>query len=371
MQKRKKVIVGISGGVDSSVAAWILKKQGYQVEGLFMKNWIDEDPESYCKAKQDFIDAKSICKKLNIYLHTVNFSKEYWNFVFKDFLLEYKLGRTPNPDILCNKKIKFNLFLKFAKKNLNANFIATGHYAQIKKVNTKYLLVKAKDTKKDQSYFLYTLNHKILSQILFPIGLFYKEEVRKIAKNLNFVTANKKNSTGICFIGKKKFRNFISNYIPNNPGNIVNLEGKVLGKHQGIFYYTIGQRKGLAIGGIKNYNQNPWYVVDKNISKNQLIVSQGISNINLMSIGLRSFNFSFNWKKNYLYQKKYLNCKAKTRFHQNEVSCIIKLISNNIIDVYFDKYVTSIAPGQSIVFYIKDICIGGGIIENRIPVSGV
>lgn len=361
IMNKKKVIIGISGGVDSSVAAWLLKNNGYKVEGLFMKNW-EENDKNNCSIKKDLIDAENVCNQLNIYLHKVNFSSEYWQYVFKNFLKEYKKGNTPNPDILCNKEIKFKLFLKFAIKYLNADFIATGHYAKNKKIGKYYFLLKGIDPKKDQSYFLYTLNSKILKKVLFPLGNLYKIQVRKIAESLKLITAKKKDSTGICFIGKRNFKNFLSKYLPVNPGNIIDFKGKIIGNHQGIPYYTIGQRKGLGIGGIKNNkNKQPWYVIEKNIISNEIIVGQGLNHPQLQSIGLLANKV--HWINRRLLKNNFI-CTLKTRYNQKLTYCIVKLFTNNNIKVFFYKTLTAVTPGQSVVFYKNNICLGGGIIKK-------
>lgn len=358
----KKVIIGLSGGVDSSVSAFLLKKQGYEVEGLFMKNWEEDDNENYCHAAKDLKDAEIVCDQLKIKLHKVNFSSEYWDNVFKKCLSDYKLGITPNPDILCNKEIKFKLFLKFAMQNLNANFIATGHYVQKKNINKKYFLLKSVDQNKDQSYFLYTLNQKSISKSLFPIGMLKKLQVRAIAAQEKLVTAYKKDSTGICFIGKRNFNHFLSKYLRAEPGDILDIYGNIIGTHQGLIYYTLGQRKGLGIGGIKNSDNNPWYVVEKKICKNQLVVVQNFNNVALMSIGLIAK--LINWIDFHLLKKNNFCCSVKTRYRQKDVLCQLTLIKNNRVKVSFNEPIRAVTPGQSAVFYLKNICLGGGIIEK-------
>ncbi|QCI23803.1 tRNA 2-thiouridine(34) synthase MnmA [Buchnera aphidicola (Macrosiphoniella sanborni)] len=366
IKNAKKVIVAMSGGVDSSVAAWMLKKKNYKVEGLFMKNWEEDDQQGYCNSTQDLFDAEMVCKKLNIYLHKINFSLEYWEYVFKKFLDKYKKGITPNPDILCNKEIKFNIFFKYAIKVLKADYIATGHYARITKYDGKYVLLKAIDRNKDQSYFLYTLNSIQLKKILFPIGHWNKNIIRNFAKKINMRISKKKDSTGICFIGPKKFKNFLNLYLEEKRGDIVTVSGEILGQHNGIFYYTLGQRKGLGIGGIKEKYNLPWYVVEKNIQENKLIVAQGSSNIYLMSIGLIAKNI--HWiKKNDLSFP--LSCTAKTRYRQKDIACNIEYEKNKRLKVLFDSPVIAVTPGQSVVFYLSEVCIGGGIIESRLPLS--
>ncbi|MGL5701413.1 MAG: tRNA 2-thiouridine(34) synthase MnmA, partial [Kluyvera sp.] len=270
-----KVIVGMSGGVDSSVSAYLLQQQGYQVEGLFMKNWEEDDTDEYCSAAQDLADAKAVCDKLGIKLHTVNFAAEYWDNVFEHFLEEYKAGRTPNPDILCNKEIKFKAFLEFAAEDLGADYIATGHYVRRGEKEGKAQLLRGLDNNKDQSYFLYTLGHQQVAQSLFPVGELEKPEVRRIAEEIGLATAKKKDSTGICFIGERKFRDFLARYLPAQPGQIVTVDGVVMGEHQGLMYHTLGQRKGLLIGGTKEGTDEAWYVVDKDTENNRLIIAQG------------------------------------------------------------------------------------------------
>ncbi|URJ31110.1 tRNA 2-thiouridine(34) synthase MnmA [Blochmannia endosymbiont of Camponotus sp.] len=362
--RKKKVIVGMSGGVDSSVSAWILLQQGYEVEGLFMKNWEDDDSNENCASASDLSDAHSVCNHLGIYLHTVNFSKEYWENVFQVFLQEYRIGRTPNPDILCNKEIKFKCFLEFALKDLDADFIATGHYVRRIDTNQGTCLMRGLDKNKDQSYFLYTLSHTKLKQCLFPIGILNKSQVRSIAQELNLITANKKNSTGICFIGKRKFINFISNYIPIQPGMIINVNGDKIGTHQGVSFYTLGQRKGLNIGGIKRGNGKPWYVIDKDIKNNTLIAAQEHHHPLLMSAEFIAKQVQ--WiKRNML--KSPLHCTVKTRYRHPDVQCYIYPIFNNNLKVILKNPISAITPGQSAVFYSHENCLGGGIIEKAIP----
>ncbi|HEX2548814.1 MAG TPA: tRNA 2-thiouridine(34) synthase MnmA, partial [Gammaproteobacteria bacterium] len=266
----KHIIVGMSGGVDSSVTALLLKNAGHHVEGVFMKNW-EEESDYPCPASADMKDAKAVCDKLNIEFHTVNFAPEYWAHVFSHFLDEYKKGRTPNPDILCNKEIKFKAFLNYARQR-GADFIATGHYARI---NAQHQLLKGVDQNKDQSYFLYALNQTQLSQSIFPLGELEKNKVRQIAKDANFINHSKKDSTGICFIGERKFKNFLNDFLPAKPGPIETDAGKVMGLHDGLMFYTLGQRQGLKIGGQKDADETPWYVVHKNVKDNILIVAQG------------------------------------------------------------------------------------------------
>lgn len=364
MSSQKKVIVGMSGGVDSSVSAWLLQQQGYQVEGLFMKNWEEDDGEEYCTAAEDLADAQAVCDKLGIYLHTVNFAAEYWDNVFEHFLEEYKAGRTPNPDILCNKEIKFKAFLEFAAEDLGADFIATGHYVRRQDVNGKSQLLRGLDDNKDQSYFLYTLGHEQIAQSLFPVGELAKPEVRRIAEELELVTAKKKDSTGICFIGERKFRDFLGRYLPAQPGRIVSTEGETVGEHQGLMYHTLGQRKGLGIGGTKEGNEEPWYVVDKDVANNLLVVAQGHDHPRLMSVGLIA-------QQLHLVDREKIaapfRCTVKTRYRQTDIPCTVTPLGEDRLEVRFDEPVAAVTPGQSAVFYQGEVCLGGGIIEERLP----
>ncbi|WP_033789605.1 tRNA 2-thiouridine(34) synthase MnmA [Pantoea septica] len=363
---QKKVIVGMSGGVDSSVSAWLLQQQGYQVEGLFMKNWEEDDGEEYCTAADDLADAQAVCDKLGIKLHKINFAAEYWDNVFEHFLEEYKAGRTPNPDILCNKEIKFKAFLEFAADDLGADYIATGHYVRRADVDGKSQLLRGLDGNKDQSYFLYTLSHEQIAQSLFPVGELEKPEVRRIAEELDLVTAKKKDSTGICFIGERKFRDFLGRYLPAQPGAIETVDGQVVGEHQGLMYHTLGQRKGLGIGGLKESNDDPWYVVDKDVARNRLIVAQGADHPRLMSVGLIAQQL--HWVDRQPIAAP-LRCTVKTRYRQTDIPCEIVPRGGDRIEVRFDAPVAAVTPGQSAVFYLGDVCLGGGIIEERLPLS--
>ena len=361
---QKKVIVGMSGGVDSSVSAWLLQQQGYQVEGLFMKNWEEDDGEEYCTAADDLADAQAVCDKLGMKLHKVNFAAEYWDNVFEHFLEEYKAGRTPNPDILCNKEIKFKAFLEFAAEDLGADYIATGHYVRRQDSNGKSQLLRGLDGNKDQSYFLYTLSHQQIAQSLFPVGELSKPEVRRIAEQLELVTAKKKDSTGICFIGERKFRDFLGRYLPAQPGAIVTVDGQMVGEHQGLMYHTLGQRKGLGIGGMKESNDDPWYVVDKDVANNRLIVAQGADHPRLMSVGLIAQQL--HWVDRQALREP-LQCVVKTRYRQEDIPCLITPLDDDRIEVRFEQPVAAVTPGQSAVFYLGEVCLGGGIIEQRLP----
>ncbi|WP_281351635.1 tRNA 2-thiouridine(34) synthase MnmA [Enterobacteriaceae endosymbiont of Donacia versicolorea] len=362
---KKKVIIAMSGGIDSSFSAWLLKKQNYQVEALFMKNWEEDDITNNCNIKKDLFYVEHICKKLNIILHKINFATEYWDFVFKKFLSEYKKGYTPNPDILCNKIIKFKYFMNFAFKNLGADFISTGHYVRCKKIKNQYSLLKGIDKNKDQSYFLYTIKEKQLKKILFPMGGLKKTEVRYFARKFKFINARKKDSTGICFIGEKNITNFLSKYLPSKKGNIIDINGNIIGIHKGLIHYTIGQRKRIGLGGSLYYGNKPWYVYKKNIKKNTLVVVQNRKNLYLYFIGLILKKIS--WINNN-YPDVSKTYTLKTRYRQKEVKCKIFILKNNKIKVYFNYPIFSITPGQSAVFYSEDICLGGGIIEKGISV---
>jgi len=363
---QKKVIVGMSGGVDSSVSAYLLQQQGYQVEGLFMKNWEEDDDEEYCSAATDLADAQAVCDKLGIELHTVNFAAEYWDNVFEHFLQEYKAGRTPNPDILCNKEIKFKAFLEFAAEDLGADYIATGHYVRRQDIDGVSHLLRGVDGNKDQSYFLYTLGHQQIAQSLFPVGELEKPEVRRIAEQLELVTAKKKDSTGICFIGERKFRDFLGRYLPAQPGPIKSVDGQLMGQHQGLMYHTLGQRKGLGIGGQKDGGEEPWYTVDKDVENNVLIVAQGHEHPRLMSVGLIAQQLDWVDRKTL---SEPLRCVVKTRYRQEDIPCLITPLDDQRIEVRFDAPVAAVTPGQSAVFYLGEICLGGGVIEQRIPLT--
>ena len=359
----KKVICGMSGGVDSSVSAFILQQQGYQVEGLFMKNWEEDDDTDYCTAAADLADAQAVCDKLGIKLHKINFAAEYWDNVFEHFLSEYKAGRTPNPDILCNKEIKFKAFLEYAAEDLGANYIATGHYVRRRGADDNAQLLRGLDANKDQSYFLYTLSSNQVGQSLFPVGDIEKTIVRAIAEELGLITAKKKDSTGICFIGERKFKDFLARYLPAQPGNIRTVEGDIIGRHDGLMYHTLGQRKGLGIGGVKGAGEEAWYVVEKDLVNNELIVAQGHDHSALLSTGLIAQQL--HWVDRQPIREP-LRCTVKTRYRQTDVPCTIEPIDDESITVIFDEPQIAVTPGQSAVFYLDEVCLGGGIIEQQL-----
>ena len=357
MNSDKKVIVGMSGGVDSSVSAYLLQQQGYQVEGLFMKNWDEDDGTEYCTAKVDLADAQQVADKLGIKLHTANFAAEYWDNVFEYFLEEYKAGRTPNPDILCNREIKFKAFLDYAKI-LGADFIATGHYADIQVRDGQHCLIRGLDNNKDQSYFLHAVSSSELSQCLFPLGAIEKPKVREIAEQNGLVTAHKKDSTGICFIGERRFKDFLQQYLPAQPGKIIDTEGNELGQHQGLMYHTLGQRQGLGIGGVKNAGEAPWYVVAKDLKQNRLIVGQGNDNQAMFSKSLETSDVF--WVNGAPAES--FSCTAKVRYRQQDQACKVTVKGNATL-VEFTELQRAVTPGQSIVFYQGDVCLGGAVIE--------
>ncbi|MBQ6782611.1 MAG: tRNA 2-thiouridine(34) synthase MnmA [Acholeplasmatales bacterium] len=364
-----KVILGLSGGVDSSVSLKILKDQGYDVEAMFMRNWdsaLNNDylgnpnkDDDVCPQEKDYMDAVMVANQLDIKLHRIDFVKEYWDNVFTYFIEEYKKGRTPNPDIMCNKYIKFDAFMEEAKY-LGADYIAMGHYARVRHEKDKSYLLRGVDSNKDQTYFLSQISQEQLRHSLFPVGDLTKAEVRKIAKDNNLYTVEKKDSTGICFIGERNFKEFLKNYLPANPGNIVTMDSKIVGKHEGLMYYTIGQRKGLGIGGNNEFSDSPWFVLGKRLDKNELIVGQGNDNIYLISNHCYANNI--NWISDKPIEgKKYT---AKFRYRQKDNDVKIEFINDDLIHVIYEQGVSSVTPGQAVVIYDGDICLGGGIIDS-------
>jgi tRNA-specific 2-thiouridylase len=354
-----KIIVGVSGGVDSSVTALLLKQQGESIAGLFMQNW-DEDGSGDCRAEDDRRDALGVCGRLGIPFHARNFAKEYWAGVFEHFLAEYRAGRTPNPDVLCNREIKFKTFLDEARA-LGAEKIATGHYAQIAFRDGAWRLLRAADSDKDQSYFLHQLGQEQLSATLFPIGHLPKREVRRLADAAGLPTAQKKDSTGICFIGERDFREFLGQYIPARPGGIRSVDGQKVGEHSGVFYYTLGQREGLFIGGIKGRSAAPWFVVGKDIASNTLYVDQGTDSQWLQSTSLRSE--TAHWIAGGPTAAVF-RCSAKHRYRQRDEACEVQVHDDGTLDVRFDHPQRAVTPGQSVVFYRDDECLGGAVIES-------
>lgn len=357
--KETTVIVGMSGGVDSSVAALMLKEQGYNVIGVFMKNWSKKDDYGICTSTEDYNDVISVCNQIGIPYYTVNFEKEYWDNVFEYFLDEYKKGRTPNPDVMCNKQIKFKAFLNYAMK-LGADYLATGHYARVELSDGEYKLLKGVDITKDQSYFLCMLNQRQLSKAIFPLGEITKKQVRKIALETNLKTAKKKDSTGLCFIGERNFKKFLSHYLPATPGEIKNLDNnETVGEHDGLMYYTIGQRKGLRIGG--NGIGEPWFVVSKDVTHNYLYVVQGSEHPALYSSG--AIINELQWISGVAPDESFL-CTVKLRYRQPDQKALVKMNDPNSCKIIFEDRQRAVSPGQFAVFYHGDVCLGGGVIEN-------
>ncbi len=352
-----KVMLGISGGVDSSVAALLLQRAGHQVEGLFMQNWEEDDRSSPCSADVDRKDAVTICGQLDIPFHARNFSTQYWDGVFAHFLAEYRAGRTPNPDVLCNREIKFKTFLDEARV-LGAERIATGHYAQIVERDGSYQLLRAADTAKDQTYFLHTLGQQQLAATLFPVGALEKSQVRALAREAQLATSAKKDSTGICFIGERDFRSFLARYIPARPGDMRTPAGERIGTHQGAMYYTLGQRNGLGIGGRHDTSGAPWYVVGKDVTSNTLFVAQGGENHWLQSHRLCAEVPS--WVAGTAPAQRF-RCTARTRYRQSDQHCTVDVVANGI-DIQFDEAQRAVTPGQSVVLYAGQVCLGGAVI---------
>ncbi|SFE27619.1 tRNA 2-thiouridine(34) synthase MnmA [Alteribacillus iranensis] len=354
-----RVIVGMSGGVDSSVTAALLKDQGYEVIGIFMKNWDDTDENGVCTATEDYDDVIKVCNQLDIPYYAVNFEEKYWDHVFTYFLDEYKAGRTPNPDVMCNKEIKFKAFLDHAL-SLGADYLATGHYAQVRRQEDGFVeLVRGTDTNKDQTYFLHQLNQEQLSHVMFPLGHLDKKEVRKIAEEKNLATARKKDSTGICFIGERNFKEFLKNYLPAQSGQMVTPEGEVKGQHDGLMYYTIGQRQGLGIGGAGE----PWFVLDKDLESNTLIVGQGYHHPRLYSEGLVASGLHLISGQS---MNEPITCTAKFRYRQPDQEVTVYPEENGETRIIFSEPQRAITPGQSVVLYDGDTCLGGGTIEKAL-----
>jgi tRNA-specific 2-thiouridylase len=360
MSGAERVIVGLSGGVDSAVSALLLQQQGYAVEGLFMKNWDEDDGTEYCTAKADLADAEAVCTLLGIRLHTANFAAEYWDNVFEHFLAEYRAGRTPNPDVLCNREIKFKVFMDYAQA-LGAGLVATGHYARVERRNGHVRLLKGLDPGKDQSYFLHAVPGAQLARCLFPVGELPKREVRRIAREHGFPVAAKKDSTGICFIGERRFADFLRRYLPAQPGEIRTLDGTVIGTHHGLMYYTHGQRQGLGIGGVRGAAEEPWYVVDKDLARNVLLVAQG-DHVALYSSALVCAELQ--WIDQPPAPEAPLA--AKIRYRQSDQGCTLIARGDGRAELRFDQPQRAVTPGQYAVLYQGEHCLGGGVIESRV-----
>jgi tRNA-specific 2-thiouridylase len=348
----------MSGGVDSSVAAWLLLQQGYEVQGLFMSNW-DEDEDGYCTAAQDYRDARAVCDQLAIPLHKVSFAGEYRDRVFAYFLDEYRAGRTPNPDVLCNREIKFGVCFDYARR-LGAQWVATGHYARVTHADATQLL-KSRDTEKDQSYFLHAVPSRALAQTLFPLGELHKERVREIARELTLPVFDKKDSTGICFIGERPFAEFLSRYLPAQPGDVETMEGRKVARHQGLMYYTLGQRQGLGIGGHAGASSAPWYVAAKDLQRNVLKVVQGHDHPALLCDWLRASQLT--WIAGGAPQTQF-QCTARVRYRQQDQACTVQIRPDGSCEVLFLARQRAVTPGQYVVFYAGDECLGGGVIEQ-------
>ena len=380
---KSRIIVGLSGGVDSSVSAWLLKQQGYDVVGLFMKNWEDDDDREHCSSRQDWLDAVSVADRIGIDIEAVNFAAEYKDRVFSEFLREYAAGRTPNPDVLCNAEIKFKAFLDHAMR-LGAEKIATGHYARVRRTAQGFELLRGLDPSKDQSYFLHRLNQAQLSKTLFPVGTLHKTEVRRMAAEIGLHNARKKDSTGICFIGERPFREFLNRYLPTRPGPMKTPDGRLLGEHVGLAFYTLGQRKGIGLGGSKDGSGEPWFVARKDMASNTLYVTQGHDHPWLLSASLRASDCSWvagvapsaGTADDGLPSPAGGAFSAKTRYRQADSRCRIAALEGDSVALAFDTPQWASTPGQSAVLYAGEVCLGGGIItatgnpvvEARTPV---
>ena len=357
-----RIIVGLSGGVDSAVAAMLLQRKGYDVHGLFMKNWEEDDDAEYCAAEEDLAAAQKVADHLEIPLDTINFSSEYWDRVFAHFLDELKAGRTPNPDILCNKEIKFQAFLDYALSK-GAEKIATGHYACSQRFPASIELRRAADTDKDQTYFLHQVPADALMKTLFPLCRYEKSQVRQMAEDAGLDNYDRKDSTGICFIGERRFNEFIAKYIPNEPGAIKSVEGEIVGEHRGLMFHTVGQRKGLGIGGLKDSSDEPWFVVEKQLDSNTLLVAQGHNHPAIFAKGLNAVDC--HWITRQPTEKQF-SCTARTRHRQKDEPCKVQVNEDDTCKVMFDQPMRAIAPGQYVVFYDDEVCLGGGVIESAI-----
>lgn len=360
---KKRVVIGMSGGVDSAVSAALLKEQGYDVVGLYMSNWKETDPNGCCTGEQDWTDVKYVCDKVGIPYYSVDFSQQYMDNVFKLFVEEYKKGRTPNPDVLCNREVKFGPFADFARE-MGADYIATGHYCKIRHENDTHYLLRAKDDNKDQTYFLNQVSSFQLRDVIFPIGDMTKPEVRECARRFDIPVAEKKDSTGICFIGERNFRQFLSQYIPMKDGDIVTQDGKVVGRHQGVYYYTLGQRRGLGIGGFADGNGERWFVLDKDVEKNLLIVSQGEDSV-LFKDGLVTEGFNFITPP----PSSEFQCEVRIKHRQPLQKAVATILDNEDVSIVFEQKQRAISPGQYAVIYVGEVCLGGGVINRSFDLN--
>ena len=361
--KKKRVVVGMSGGVDSAVSAALLKEQGFDVVGLYMSNWKETDPNGCCTGEQDWTDVRYVCDKIGIPYYSVDFSKQYMDNVFKLFVEEYKKGRTPNPDVLCNREVKFGPFADFARE-LGADYIATGHYCRVRHDGDMHYLLRAKDENKDQTYFLNQVSSHQLRDVIFPLGDLTKPEVRELALKFDIPVAKKKDSTGICFIGERNFRQFLSQYIPMKDGDIVTQDGKVVGRHHGVYFYTLGQRRGLGIGGSADGNGERWFVLGKDVANNRLIVSQGEDDI-LFKDGLVTEGFNFITPA----PAKEFDCEVRIKHRQPLQRAHLSVLDNGDIRIVFNEKQRAIAEGQYAVVYYGEICLGGGVINHSFDIE--
>lgn len=361
--KKKRVVVGMSGGVDSAVSAALLKEQGFDVVGLYMSNWKETDPNGCCTGEQDWTDVRYVCDKIGIPYYSVDFSKQYMDNVFKLFVEEYKKGRTPNPDVLCNREVKFGPFADFARE-LGADYIATGHYCRVRHDGDMHYLLRAKDDNKDQTYFLNQVSSHQLRDVIFPLGDLTKPEVRELALKFDIPVAKKKDSTGICFIGERNFRQFLSQYIPMKDGDIVTQDGKVVGRHHGVYFYTLGQRRGLGIGGSADGNGERWFVLGKDVANNRLIVSQGEDDI-LFKDGLVTEGFNFITPA----PAKEFDCEVRIKHRQPLQRAHLSVLDNGDTRIVFNEKQRAIAEGQYAVVYYGDICLGGGVINHSFDIE--
>ena len=358
-----RVVVGMSGGVDSSVAALLAQRAGHEVIGVFMKNWEEKDDDGVCTSERDWADARSVCEKLGIPYYSVNFAKDYWDRVFTHFLEEYRRGRTPNPDVLCNREIKFNVFLDFAEK-LGAEKLITGHFANIDRADGEFRLLRAADENKDQTYFLYMLNQRALSKAMFPVGGLLKSQVRDIARQAGLPVSEKKDSTGVCFIGERNFKQFLSTYLPAQPGDMVTTDGRKVGRHDGLMYYTLGQRRGLGIGG--GGNGQRWFVVKKDLENNLLVVQQGEDSPLLYSHGALGSQLTWLAERPPVADGEPLACKVRLRHRQPLQDCVLTLRGDTAV-MAFPTAQRAVTPGQSAVFYLDQVCLGGAIVDSASP----